>query len=160
MRPHFGLVALLAVIVSAMPMAPSNAIAQTGEKKARAAKGPDAVPGNHRQLITRYFASKDGGGAKVLSAQISRPGLWQSPLGLGAPAPIVCVKWTVQGSFGPGDTLLIFRFHNGQIYEALNPESVRYAAGVFGVMALKSVTCDKLAYGPFPELAGLRRPKR
>lgn len=160
MRSHFGLAALLAVIVSAMPMASSSAIAQTGEKKARAAKGPDAVPGNYRQLITRYFASKDGGGAKVLSAQISRPGIWQSPLGLAAPAPIVCVKWTVQGSFGPGGVLLIFRFHNGQIYEALNPESVRYAAGVFGVMALKSVTCDKLAYGPFPELTKLQSPKR
>jgi len=160
MHSHFRLAALLAVIVSAMPMAPSSAIAQTREERARAVKGPDAVPSNYRQVITRYFASKGGGGAKVLSAQISRPGLWESPLGLTAPAPIVCVKWTVQGSFGPNGASLIFRFQDGRIYEALNPESVRYAAGVFGVMALKSVTCDKLAYGPFPELARLQRPKR
>lgn len=160
MNSHFKLAALLAVIVSAMLMPPTNAIAQTGEKKARTAKGPDAVPANHRQLITRYFASKGGGGANVLSAQISRPGVWIGPFGLGAPAPIVCVKWTVQGSFGPNGASLIFRFHNGQIYEALNPETVKYAAGMLGVMALKSVTCDKLAYGPFPELARLQRPKR
>ncbi len=75
---------------------PADVAAQTSaKKKQRVVKSADAVPSNYRALITRYFASKDGVGAKALSAQISRPGTWESPLGLGAAAPIVCVKWKV-----------------------------------------------------------------
>ena len=55
---------------------------------------------------------------------------------------------------------LIFRFNNGQIYEALNPETVKYSAGLVGVMLLKSVTCDKLVYGPYPEIVKRQRPKQ
>ena len=144
-----------------------NVVAQSSEKKApsekkkqRVVKAANAVPVNYRELITRYFATKDGLRARALSAKISRPGIWESPLGLGAPAPIVCVKWMVQGTFGQHGEELIFRFDNGQIYEALNPESVKYAAGLVGVMVLKSVTCDKLVYGPYPEFVKRQRPKR
>ena len=143
-----------------------NAAAQTNEKKSaiekkkqRVAKAANAVPGNHRQLITRYFAAKGGAGGNVLSAHISRPGIWESPLGITAPAPIVCVKWAVPGTFGRHEETLIFRFHEGQIYEALNPETVKYGAGLVGVMLLKSVTCDKLAYGPYSEIVKRQRPK-
>lgn len=157
---HFRLLVWLAMFASVMGLAASpGAMAQGGEKKKQGSvKAANAVPGNYRQLITRHFAANNVVRSGAVSAQISRPGLWQDPLGLAGPAPIICVKWTTQGS--QYVAMLIFRFHEGQIYEALNPETVKYGGGLFGVMLLKSVTCDKLSYGPYPEISKLPRPKR
>lgn len=141
---------------------PTDAAAQGGEKaKQRAVKDPHAVPANYRQLVARHIAQLPQR-APVLRAQISPPGLWESPLGLGTVAPIACARLTIQGSFSPTTFSLAFRFKDGQISQMFNPEFNNPAAGgIFAAMALNSVTCGKLSYRPFPELTSAlkSRPK-
>lgn len=159
MRSHWRFAALFAVIVSAMPMAPS-AIAQTREDRARAVKGPDAVPGNYRQVIARHFAANPPR-YKLLNALISPPGMWNSPLGASWSAPIACARLTVETSYSPSTYTVGFRFRNGQIIEAFDPEYNNPAAGgLFTAMLKNSVTCGPLTYRPYPELKQTLRTKR
>jgi hypothetical protein len=160
MLPYFRFVALLLALAAPALIAGTNsAVAQTGEKKARAAKGPDAVPANYRLVIARWLAENPSR-AKVLQAQISRPGVWEGPLGFGS-APIACARLTVESTLSPVTYGIGFRFKDGKIIEAFNPEYNNPAAGGFFGAALKnSVTCGKLAYGPFPEFRQAARPKR
>lgn len=146
-------------------LATDSALAQSAKKvvgkKPVAAKNPEAVPGNYRQLIARHIAQHPQR-ARLLNAQISPPGLWESPLGLGTVAPIACARLTIRGTFSPTTFSIGYRFKDGQISQTFNPEFNNPAAGgIFAAMALNSVTCGKLTYRPFPELmAALKsRPK-
>lgn len=111
-----------------------------------------AVPSNYRSMVARYIAAKVDRG-KVLQAEISRPGLWEGPLGLGGVRPIVCAKWKAQGSLIQQNYSLGFTFKDGQIAEAFDPETINPAAGGAFAAAMKNAaTCGKLSYSPFPEL--------
>jgi hypothetical protein len=111
-----------------------------------------AVPANYRGLVVRYLAANNQGG-KVLKAEISRPGVWESPLGLTSPRPIVCAKWVAQGPFIQQSHSLAFTFEGGKIAEVFDPGYINPAAGGAFAAALKdAATCGKLAYGPFPEM--------
>ena len=159
MHSNFRLTALLAVILAAAPMAPS-AIAQTREERARAVKGPDAVPGNYRQVIARYFAANPPR-YKLLNALISPPGMWNSPLGASWSAPIACARLTVETTYSPSTYTVGFRFKNGTIIEAFDPQYNNPAAGGLFAAALKnSVTCGPLTYRSYPELKQALRTKR
>ena len=160
MLSHFRCAVLILLLISPVLIAGTkSAIAQTSEKKSRVVKGPDAVPGNYRLVVARWLAENPSR-ARVLKAQISRPGVWESPLGLGS-APIACARLTVESTLSPVTYGIGFRFKNGQIIEAFNPEYNNPAAGgLFGAALKNSVTCGKLAYGPFPEFRQPARPKR
>ena len=160
MHSRFRFLAWFLVIASVTAVADSSgAIAQTSEKKQRVVKDTDAVPGNYRQVIARYIAQNPPR-AKLLNAQISRPGIWESPLGLGS-APIACARLTIESTFSPTTYSIGFRFRNGSIIEAFNPQYNNPAAGgLFTAMLKNSITCGKLVYGPFPEVKPALRSKR
>jgi hypothetical protein len=122
------------------------------------AGGPDgekipkavAVPSNYRQLVARYFAANVHHG-KMLNAEISHPGVWSS--WIGGSRPIVCIKWRARGEFIDQNYSLGFKFENGKIAEAFNPEYANPGAGGYlGAAMLNAATCGKLSYAPFPEI--------
>src|SRR5262245_56829240 len=108
-----------------------------------------AVPSSYRQLVARYLGPKIEG--KLLSAEISRPGVWEG-IGPGS-RPIVSARWKVQGEFIQQTHTLLFLFADGQIAETMNPEYGNPAAGgAFAAALLNSVTCGKVFYVSFPDL--------
>jgi hypothetical protein len=114
------------------------------------------VPGNYRQLVAHYFAQnlRD---YNILKAEIARPGVWESPLGLTSARPIVCAKWVSQGPVIQQSHSMAFTFENGQIAEAFDPGYINPGAGgAFGAAIKDAATCGKLTYGPFPEIARSR----
>lgn len=163
MQGRCGFLALvMSSLLLAMPVGLTSAAAQNKGKKPPAAKTADAVPGIYRQLIARHIAQNPPR-ARLLKAEISRPGLWESPFGIVAAAPIACARLTVEGTFSPTTYAIGYRFRDGQILETFNPQYNNPAAGgPFAGMLLNSLTCGKLTYRPFPELgSALRsRPKR
>jgi hypothetical protein len=111
-----------------------------------------AVPGNYRQQVARHLIA-DLKGGKILKAEIARPGVWESPLGLTSPRPIVCAKWVSQGPVIQQSHSLAFTFENGKIADVFDPGYINPAAGGAFAAALKdSATCGKLSYVPFPEI--------
>lgn len=111
-----------------------------------------AVPSNYRLLVAGYLASK-WDKRKILKAEISRPGDWVGPFGLGGPRPIACVQLTIQGPLIQQTLAMGFTFENGQIAEVFNPDEINPAAGgAFAAAVKNAATCGKLAYSPFPEL--------
>jgi hypothetical protein len=112
-----------------------------------------AVPPNYRLLIARHVAANWGDMSKILKAEISPPGEWVGPFGLGGPRPIACVRLTVQGPLIQQTHEMGFTFENAQIAEVFSPDEINPAAGgAFGAALKNAVTCGKLAYSPFPEL--------
>jgi hypothetical protein len=123
-----------------------------GSAKPGAVKAATAVPPNYRQLMARYIAANVDRG-KVLKAEISRPGVWESPIGLFEPKPIACARWTAQGAIIQQTYVLAFTFENGKIAEAFDPGYINPAAGgAFAAAIKQAATCGKLSYSPFPEL--------
>jgi len=115
------------------------------------------VPPNYRQLLAANLSEKTDF-SKFIKAEISPPGVWESPLNASASRPIACARVTVEGTFGPHTYALGYLFLNGKIEDVFSPDAVNPALGGAFAAALKnSVTCGKLSYGPFPELA---RPKK
>jgi hypothetical protein len=110
------------------------------------------VPSNYRLLIARYVAA-NWDMSNIIKAQISSPGEWVGPFGLGSPRPIACVQLTVQGPLIQQRNALGFTFENAKIGEVFYPNEINPATGGAFAAAVKSaVTCGKLAYSPFPEL--------
>lgn len=110
------------------------------------------VPQNYRLLVAGYLASK-WDKRKILKTEISGPGDWVGPFGLGSPRPIACVQLTIQGPLIQQTVAMGFTFENGQIAEVFNPDEVNPAAGGAFAAAMKNAaTCGKLTYSPFPEL--------
>jgi hypothetical protein len=110
-----------------------------------------AVPPNYRQLIARHIlANVDSG--KVLKAEISRPGVWESPIGLFEPKPIACARWDAQGPIIQQTHVLAFTFENGKIADTFDPRYVNPAMGALSAAIKHAATCGKLSYAPFPEL--------
>ena len=111
------------------------------------------VPPNYRQMIVRHLtANRDM--SKILKAEISAPGEWVGPFGLGSPRPIVCVQLTVQGPLIQQTYAMGFTFENAKIAEVFNPDEINPAAGgAFAAAVKNAATCGKLTYSPFPELA-------
>ena len=133
--------------------ATTDPAATTQAGGANAAAG---VPPNYRQLVARNIAASTDL-SKLLKAEISQPGEWVGPFGLGRSRPIACAVLTVQGPFIQQTYALGFIFQDGQIAEVFNPSASNPAAGGAFAAALKnSVTCGKLSYSPFPELAQSR----
>lgn len=156
MRVQFVLgVLLMAAASLASIFGAAGVSAQDAGKKQRVVKETNAVPGNYRQLIARNIAAHPSS-AKILKAQISPPGVWIGPFGLGSPTPFACARLTVQGSFSEFTYSMGYLFKNGQIVEAFNPEA---AGGLVAGMTKNAYTCGKLKYGPFPELAKAPRAK-
>ena len=139
----------------------TDAAAQgSGKAKQRAVKDPYAVPTNYRQLVARHIAQNPPR-ARLLNSQISPPGIWEAPLGIGSPAPIVCAKLTIESTFSPTTFSIGYRFKDGQIQDTFYPQANNPAAGgIFASMMLNSVTCGKLSYRPFPELTSALKAKR
>lgn len=120
--------------------------------KPGAAKTTTSVPPGYRQLIARYIQTKVDTG-KVLKAEISRPGLWESPIGIFEPKSIACARWEAQGAIIQQTYVLAFTFENGQISDTFDPRYINPAAGgAFGAALKHAATCGKLSYSPFPEL--------
>ncbi len=166
MYSRFTFTACFVAVACAIALAgPGDAVAQTGEKtsekkKQRVVKDPYAVPGNYRQLVARHIAQNPPR-ARLLNSQISPPGVWEAPLGIGSPAPIVCARLTIESTFSPTTYSIGFRFKDGQIQDTFNPQAINPAAGgIFASMMLNSVTCGKLSYRPFPELKQTLQSKR
>ena len=114
------------------------------------------VPPNYRLLVAGHVASK-WDRRKILKAEISAPGDWEGPFGLGSPRPIACVKLTIQGPLIQQIVAMGFTFENGQIAEVFNPDEINPAAGGAFAAAMKNaVTCGKLVYSSFPELVKSR----
>ena len=92
--------------------------------------------------------------AKLVSAEISSPGEWEGPFGLGGKRPIVCARLTIEGPIIRQTYNLGYTFQNGEIAEVFDPDSVNPAAGgAFGAALKSAATCGKLSYSPFPELS-------
>ncbi len=161
MHRHFRFVGLLVFVASTTLIVGSPSVfAQVNGKTQRATKDSNAVPSNYRQLVARSMASRSRE-IRILSAQISRPGVWVGPFGLGTPTPIVCAKMNFQGTYIQQDATFGFTFKNGQIAEVFNPHASNPAAGGAFAAAMKnSYTCGKLSYGAFPELLTATRGKR
>ena len=152
---------LLAAAAAITLGAPMDAVAQASEKKKqRVVRDLYAVPANYRQLVARHIAQNPPR-ARLLNSQISPPGVWEAPLGIGSPAPIVCARLTIESTFSPTTYSIGYRFKDGQIQDTFNPQANNPAAGgLFASMMLNSVTCGKLSYRPFPELKSVLRAKR
>ena len=111
-----------------------------------------AVPANYRQLLARNFAAKTDL-SKLRKAEISQPGVWVGPFGLGKPTPIACAVLTIQGPLIQQTYAVGFTFQNGQIADVFSPDASNPAAGGAFAGAMKNAaTCGKLSYTPFPEL--------
>lgn len=111
-----------------------------------------SVPHNYRQLVAHNLKTGQGYD-KIVSAQISPPGVWVDPFGMGWDKPIACAQITTQGSFGPQTHYAGYAFKNGAIAETFYPESISAAAGnMLAAAAMTAATCGKLTYSSFPEL--------
>jgi hypothetical protein len=106
-------------------------------------------------MVLHYITANADRG-KVLKAEISQPGVWEGPLGMGQARPIVCATWTAQGPLIQQSYSLGFMFQNGQISEAFNPREINPATGVIAAAGKDAFTCGKLSYSPFPELVSSR----
>jgi hypothetical protein len=109
-----------------------------------------AVPADYRQILARNVLAKVHP-KKILNAQISPPGLWVGPLGLGGPRPTACVKWTAEGQYGQESHNIGYTFSQGHIDEILGFDPMS-SGGLVPAMAKHAYTCGKLSYGPFPEV--------
>jgi hypothetical protein len=90
---------------------------------------------------------------KILKAEISLPGEWIGPFGLGSPRAIACVKVTTEGPLIRQTYAMGFTFENEDIAEVVSPDAMKLAAGGAFAAAVKSAaTCGQLTYSPFPEL--------
>lgn len=139
MSRHQFLVLCLAIAGCATP----NSVAVAQE---RAAKSSVSVPANYRQLVARRLAANKG---KVIKAEISRPGEGWMGLINGGNRPLVCARVTFQGSMIQQTYVAGFTFEKGQIADEFYP-------GGYGGLLQGALTCDKLSYGPFPEMARSR----
>jgi hypothetical protein len=131
--------------------------AETNTASAQSGKGSStAVPSNYRQQIAAHIRARFDR-RKVLKAEISRPGVWEGPWGLGGSRPFACAKWLFQGPWIQQNMALAFTFENGKIAETFDPGYVNPGAGgAFGAALKTSATCGKasLAYSRFPEIVG------
>jgi hypothetical protein len=120
-----------------------------------AAKTSVGVPANYRQLIARHLAAS-ADKAKVLKAEISGPGEgWMGLFG-GGNRPIACARVTVQGPLIQQTNIAGYTFENGRIADVFYPGGYNPMIGAVGAALQSNLTCDKLSYGPFPELARAR----
>jgi hypothetical protein len=118
------------------------------------AGGSQGVPANYRQLVARNISARKMDLVKLVCAEISSPGEWQGPFGLGGKRPIVCARLTIDGPIIRQTYNLGYTFQNGEIAEVFDPDSVNPAAGgAFGAALKSAATCGKLSYSPFPELS-------
>lgn len=122
-----------------------------GMETAAAAPPPGtAVPRNYREIVARNIRARAGHN-RIIMAQISPPGLWVGPMGLGGTRPIACVRWKVQGTLGQEEYDTGYTFADGHIDEVFtfNPLTT---GGLVAAAAKHAYTCGKLTYGPFPEV--------
>jgi hypothetical protein len=115
-----------------------------------AIRASNAVPADYRTLIARNVRAKSPPNS-IVRAEISAPGLWASPLGIGAPRPIACVKWWRNTSLGDAEHTLGYMFAEGHIDEVFDFSPYKNG-GLIPAMAKHAYTCGSLTYGPFPEL--------
>src|SRR2546421_3605058 len=73
------------------------------------------VPANYRQLVARNILASKMDLAKLVSAEISSPGEWEGPFGLGGKRPIVCARLTIDGPIIRQTYNLGYTFQNGEI---------------------------------------------
>ena len=113
-----------------------------------------AVPANYRAIIARNVRAK-AAPSSIVHAEISPPGLWVGPMGLGTPRPIACVKWRSNGTFGQEEHNIGYTFADGHIDEVIGVNPLT-SGGLVAAAAKHAYTCGKLSYGPFPEVMRAR----
>src|SRR5436190_17706770 len=91
-------------------------------------EGGQRVPADYRQLVARNIMASKMDLAKLVSAEISSPGEWEGPFGLGGKRPIVCVRLTIDGPIIRRTYSLGYTFQNGEIAEVFDPDSINPAA--------------------------------
>jgi hypothetical protein len=144
---------ILALFVAAQALIVGGCSGTDGpsiETASAAAAPGTAVPQNYREIIARNIRAK-AGHSRIITAQISPPGLWVGPMGLGVSRPIACVRWKVQGTLGQEEYDTGYTFAEGHIDEVFgfNPLTT---GGLVAAAAKHAYTCGKLTYGPFPEV--------
>ncbi len=72
------------------------------------------VPANYRQLVARNIMASKMDLAKLVSTEISSPGEWEGPFGLGGNRPIVCARLTIDGPIIRQTYNLGYTFQNGR----------------------------------------------
>ena len=151
-RCMVGLRILLALgALASLSLLGACASTDAASGKPGATKTSTAVPANYRQLMARHILENVDRG-KVLKAEISRPGVWESPIGIFEPKPIACARWLARGPIIDQTFTLAFTFENGKIADTFDPTYVNPAMGALSAALLNAVTCGKLAYSSFPEL--------
>jgi hypothetical protein len=119
-----------------------------------AVRASNAVPKDYRAIISRNVRAKAPLNS-IVDAQISDPGLWIGPMGLGPQRPIACVKWRQKGEYGTSEHTLGYMFAEGHIDEVFDFSPFKNG-GLVPAMAKHAYTCGSLTYGPFPELTTAR----
>jgi hypothetical protein len=117
-------------------------------------RASNAVPSDYRAIIARNVRAKVPPNS-VVQAEISAPGLWVGPMGLGPQRPIACVKWQQKSEYGTSEQSLGYMFAEGLIDETFDFNPFKNG-GLVPAMAKHAYTCGSLKYGPFPELTGQR----
>jgi hypothetical protein len=146
------LASVVALMVALGACATTNA---SGTAEIGAAKAAIAVPPNYRQLIARKLATSTDL-RKLRKAEISQPGEGWRGVFNGGTRPIVCAALTVEGKIIQQSYVVGYTFQNGQIDEVFYPGAYNPMQGAVGAAIESALTCDKLAYSPFPELTASR----
>lgn len=119
-----------------------------------AIRASNAVPPDYRAIIARNVRAKTPPNS-IVSAEISAPGVWVGPMGIGPHRPIACVKWRQKSEYGTMDQSLGYMFAEGQIDETFDFNPFKNG-GLVPAMVKHAYTCGSLTYGPFPELMAAR----
>jgi hypothetical protein len=117
------------------------------------------VPANYHQVVARYIAelkAKSVTKSKITKAEITRPGLGFNGIFSGGDRPMVCARVTYQTEYGSVSSRAAYAFSNGQIESVIYPDAFNPSSGAFGNLIKSATTCDRLTYGPFPEMLKVR----
>jgi hypothetical protein len=120
------------------------------------AAGSTAVPANYRQVVARHLAPSLKKWGRLRNARISRPGEGWMGIFNGGNRPIVCATVTAQGTLIEQTYTVGFTFKGSRIEDVFYPGGYNPMVGAVGAALQNALTCDKLTYGPFPELGGTR----
>lgn len=123
---------------------------QSAALQTNAVNPSNAVPADYRAIIARNVRAKVPPNS-IIAAEISAPGLWIGPLGIGPQRPIACVKWQQKTEYGTSEQSLGYMFAEGQIDETFDFNPFKNG-GLVPAMAKHAYTCGSLKYAPFPEV--------
>lgn len=115
-----------------------------------------AIPANYRDIVARNLAPNLKNWGKLRKAQISRPGEGWMGVFSGGNRPIACATVTAQGAWIEQTYTIGYTFKGGRIDDVFYPGGYNPMIGAVGAALQSAMTCNKLSYGPFPELRGGR----